>query len=193
MKKNIYISYIHSESMNYKFKILDQFRGRKYKLSEESFDPSLSSTPQTDEILTKIAKNIAHSEVTVVLISRSVLQSAYIPIEVDYSLDSSKRFSRLPLPKGVVGVVIPDKGNDYSYLMKKGSKGLWVADPAKLPLIISKNMYNEKVVQNKHNIHYHSFISIYRWEDFVRNFDECIEAAYDKATNFSDDYNITLK
>ena len=121
MKKNVYISYIHAESMNYKFKIMDKFKGRKYKLSDESYGISDQSLEPTDEHITKMAKNISHSEITVVLISRGILQSTWIPLEVESSLDPTKLFTRVPLPKGVLGVVIPDKGNDYSYIMRKGN------------------------------------------------------------------------
>lgn len=192
MKRNIYISYIHSDSMNYHFKIVDKFKGRKYKFSDKSFDPTQSNTEPIEETLTKLAKNIHHSEVTIVLLSRHLSDSTWIPLEVEYSLKIADVLHK-PLPhKGILGVVIPDKGNDYSYMMKKGSKGLWRVDQTQLPAIIAHNMFNEKVVQNKHNIHYESFISVYRWEDFVREFDVCVEAAYDKATNFYYEYNVYL-
>jgi hypothetical protein len=179
--------------MNYKFKITDKFRGRKYKFSSEDFDVINKAAIQDEETLLKLAKNISHSDVTVVFITRSILESKWIPIEVQYSLDHSNFFSKLVLSKGVLGVVIPDKGNDYSYIMKKGRKGIWQVDKEKIPMIISSNMHNEKQIQNKNNIHYDSFISVYRWEDFVKEFDVCIESAYDKATNYFEDYNITKK
>ncbi len=186
MKRNIYISNIHSESMNYKHKIMDRFKGRKYKHSEESFDVTTTLKNGSDEVI-KMEKNVLRTDVTVVLISRSILDAAWIPYEVGFSLKGQNESK----PNGVVGVVIPDIGNDYSYIMKKGSKGIWQADKKKLPSVISLNMLNEKVTQNKNNINYDSFISVYRWEDFVRNFDNCINIAYDKASNLSEDYNIT--
>ena len=138
-----------------------------------------------------MAKNISRTDVTVVLISRSILESKWIPLELQYSLDLSSHLHNQTKPKGIVGVVIPDKGNDYSYMMKKGIKNIWVADKAKLPNLISDNMHNEKVVQNKFDIHYNSYVSIYRWEDFVGDIENCINAAYDKANNHLEDYNIT--
>lgn len=184
MKRNIYISYIHADSMNFKFKIMDKFRGRKYKFSDEDFNIESTTMLQSEETLTKLAKSISRSDVTVVLISRNILESKWIPLEVEYSLNSED-------PKGIVGVVIPDKGNDYSYLMKKGQKGVWLVDKDKLPKIISANMHNEKVIENRNDINYNSFISVYRWEDFVRNLDVCVNAAYDKAHNGLEDYIIT--
>ena len=192
MKKNVYISYIHAESMNYKFKLMDRFKGRKYKHSEESFDIATTTLDNVEDQL-KLAKNISRTDVTVVLLSRSALESKWMQLEVEYSLDLTHHLPKLTQPKGIVGVVIPDKGNDYSYIMKKGKKGIWYADKDKLPTIISDNMFNEKVIQNKYDINYNSFISVYRWEDFVYSYDKIINAAYDKATNNFEDYKITKK
>jgi|LGOV01.1.fsa_nt_gb hypothetical protein len=192
MKKNVYISYINAESTNFKFKLTDRFKGRKYKSSEESFDIATTTLDNVDDRL-QLAKNISRTDVTVVFITRSVLESKWIPLEVAYSLDLTEHLPKLTQPKGIVGVVIPEKGNDYSYMMKKGKKGIWYADKDKLPTIISSNMFNEKVIQNKYNINYNSYISIYRWEDFVYSFDKIVNAAYDKATNTFEDYNITKK
>lgn len=190
MKRNIYISGIHSESMNYKYKIIDRFKGRKYKASEELYTFDMTFEQDSEESI-KIGKNIARTDVTVVLISRSVLESNWIPLEVKYSLEGFSNTKTELKPNGVIGVVIPDKGNDYSYIMKKGLKGIWRADKTKLPEIISSNINNEKVIQNKNNVSYDSFISVYRWEDFVRNFESCINIAYDKATNLYENYNIS--
>jgi len=191
MKKNIYISYINSESKNFKFKIMDKFKGRKYKFSDENYDITSTSFDQSDESLSKLAKKISHSDVTVVLISRSILESKWIPLEVQYSLNLPAFKGHTTKPKGVVGVVIPDKGNDYSYIMKKGLKGIWSVDKDKLPNIISSNIHNEKVIQNKNNINFDSYISVYRWEDFIGTFDNCVNSAYEKATKYLEDYNIT--
>lgn len=191
MKRNVYISYINEESKNYKSKITDRFRGRKYKHSDELFDVKNDSFNSTDDELLLLAKNVSRADVTVVFISRSILESKWIPFEVGFSLDLTQYFEKLTTPKGIIGVVIPDKGNDYSYIMKKGSKGIWRADASKLPSIISSNMLNEVKVQNKNNVNYDSYISVYRWEDFVRDYDNCINIAYDKATQHFDEYNIT--
>lgn len=192
MKRNVYISYINDEATNYKHKILDRFKGRKYKHSNESYNTNTKINDDRDEQII-LAKNISRTDVTVVLISRSILESEWIPFEVGYSLDLTSEFEKLTTPKGVIGVVIPDKGNDYSYIMKKGLKGIWLADKTKLPNVISDNMHNEKVLQNKFNVNYDSYISVYRWEDFIRDFDNCIAIAYDKAINHFEDYNITKK
>jgi len=192
MKRHVYLSYIHSDAMNFKHKILDRFKGRKYKISEEGYDVKNTTIEPNEETLTQLAKNVSHQDVTVVLISRNILESKWIAFEVEASLDTTKIFSRKNTPKGVIGVVIPDKGNDYSYMMKKNSKGVWLADKSKLPTIISANMHNEKVLQNKNNVNYDSFISVYRWEDFVRDYDNCINIAYEKANSHHEDYNITL-
>ena len=176
--------------MNYKFKLMDRFKGRKYKHTDESFDVN-TTTLENEEDQVLLAKNISRTDVTVVFISRSVLESKWIPLEVAYSLDLTTHLPKIEKPRGIVGVVIPDKGNDYSYMMKKGKKGIWYADKDKLPAIISSNMFNEKVIQNKYNVDYNSFISLYRWEDFLYSFDKIINAAYDKATNTFEDYNIT--
>ena len=183
MKKNIYISYIHSDSMNFKFKIMDKFKGRKYKYSNEETDSELN----TDESLLKLEKKISHMDVTVVLISRNILNSNNIPLEIKYSLVN--KFSKSI--KGIIGVVIPDIGNDYSYIMKKGPKGIWGVDKSKLPIIISSNIHNELVLQNKNNVNYDSFISVYRWEDFIKDFNNCVNIAYEKATEYFEDYKIT--
>jgi len=190
MKKNVYISYINAESTNFKFKLMDRFKGRKYKHSEESFDITTTTLENVEDQLL-LAKNISRTDVTVVFITRSVLESKWIPLEVAYSLDLTEHLPKLTTPRGIVGVVIPEKGNDYSYMMKKGKKGIWYADKDKLPTIISNNMFNEKVIQNKYNINYNSYISVYRWEDFVYSFDKIVNAAYDKATNTFEDYKIT--
>lgn len=191
MKKNIYLSYIDTESMNYKNKIIDRFKGRKYKHSEATYTTATTTFEKDSDELIKLAKNVSRADVTVVLITRSILESAWIPLEVGYSLEGLITSKSTPKPKGVIGVVIPDKGNDYSYMMKKGMKGIWMSDKKKLPNIISSNMHNEKVMQNKNNINYDSFISVYRWEDFIRDFENCINVAYDKANNHFEEYNIT--
>jgi len=186
MKRNIYISYIHSDSMNFKFKIMDKFKGRKYKFSNEDTDNN-SEALNTDEGLLKLEKKISHMDVTVVLITRNITNSKQIPLEIKYSLDNTISNST----KGVIGVVIPDKGNDYSYIMKKGPKSIWGVDKSKLPTIISSNIHNEIVVQNKNNVNYDSFISIYRWEDFIKDFDNCVNIAYDKANKYLNEYKLT--
>lgn len=186
MKKNIYISYIHSDSMNFKFKIMDRFKGRKYKYSNEENNLT-SNTLNTEESLLKLEKKISRMDVTVVLISRNILDSNQIPLEIKYSLNNTISNST----KGIVGVVIPDKGNDYSYIMKKGPKAIWGIDKKKLPQIISSNVHNELVLQNKNNINYDSFISIYRWEDFIKDFDNCINIAYEKANKYLEEYKIS--
>lgn len=181
MKRNIYISYNHQDSMNYKFKIMDKFKGRKYKFSDEEVIDYNS-----EESLLKLEKKISHMEVTVILISRNLLNSKLFPLELKYSLDNASKSNN-----GIVGVVIPDKGNDYSYLMKKGNKGIWRADKEKLPSLISANMNNEVVLQNKNDVSYDSFISVYRWEDFIGNFDNCVNIAYEKANESIEEYKIT--
>ena len=141
MKKNIYISYIDSESMNFKNKITDRFKGRKYKYSETSYDLNNTSLTQDNDESLKLAKKISHTDVTVVLITRNILESVWIPIEVGYSLDVMTNSKVQPKLNGIIGVVIPDKGNDYSFMMKKGRKGIWLADQNKLPNIISSTRY----------------------------------------------------
>lgn len=190
MKRNVYISYIDNESKNYKFKITEKFKGRKYKHSDESFSTENTKLEEDSPEFEKLRKTVSRSDVTVVLISRSILESSWIPYEIDLSLDDISDTKAQSKPKGVIGVVIPDKGNDYSYMMKKGPKGIWTPYLNKLPEILSSNIKNEKVVQNKNNIHYDSYISIYRWEDFIRNFETCVNSAYDKANNYFEDYNI---
>ena len=193
MKRNVYISYIHSESMNFKTKIIDRFKGRKYKSSEEAFTTQTTNILSNEDELTLVRKNVSRSDVTVVFITRSILESTWIPFEVEMSLQTVDPFNKPISPKGIVGVVIPDMGNDYSYMMKKGLKGIWTADKSKLPNIISANTLNEVVLQNKHNVNYDSYISIYRWEDFVRDYENCISIAYDKATKHFEEYSITYK
>ena len=183
MKRNIYISYIHSDSNNFIFKIMDKFKGRKYKISDEETD----STIRSEEDLLKIAKKISHMDVTVVLLSRNTLKSDLAQIEIEYSLNNPYSKST----KGIIGVVIPDKGNDYSYIMKKGHKSIWRADKDKLPTLMSYNIINEVQVENKNNVNYDSFISIYRWEDFINDFNNCIDIAYEKANESLDKYIIT--
>jgi len=191
MKRNIYISFIQSESFNYKFKMLDKYKGRKYKFSDESYDITLPQDTPTEESLLKLAKNIAHSEVTIVFITRGVLESAWIPLEVKYSLELPGDINKASTHKGILAVVIPDKGNNYGYALEQGKKGLWRPIPGVLPAIITDNMFNEKNIQNKYNVHYESYISVYRWEELLRSFDYIVEAAYNKATNFFDEYNVT--
>jgi hypothetical protein len=192
MKNNIYISYINNESINFKIKMMDRFKGRKYKHSDETYTLQTDVSQDSDELL-KLAKNVSRTDVTVVFITRSILESSWIPFEVEYSLDVYGKAHENSAPNGVIGVVIPDKGNDYSYIMKKGAKGIWQTDKSKLPSIISANMHNERIIQNKNNINYDSFISVYRWEDFIRDFNNCIEVAFDKAKNHFEDYKITTK
>jgi hypothetical protein len=191
MKRNIYISFIHDEAKNFKFKMLENHKGRKYKFSNELFNISSTTLDQIKEETEQIAKNISRTDVTVVLITKSILESAWIPLEVQLSLNLTNQLPNHTKPKGIIGVVIPDKGNNYSYIMKKGLKNLWYVDKEKLPIIISENMHNEKVVQNKYNITYDSYISVYRWDNFVSDFDNCVNAAYDKANKYFEDYNIT--
>lgn len=191
MKRNIYISYINNESMNFKNKIMDNFKGRKYKHTDETYDVATTTFDENSDELIKIGKSVSRMDVTVVLITRSILESSWIPYEIGYSLDVFSDSKAIAKPKGVIGVVIPDKGNDYSYMMKKGSKGIWRANTSKLPTIMTSNILNEKELQNKNNIHYDSYISIYRWEDFIRDFETCINSAYDKANNYFEDYKIT--
>jgi biopolymer transport protein ExbD len=162
---------------------MDKFKGRKYKFSDEEID----STILSEETLLKLEKKISHMDVTVVLLSRNIIKSNIIPLEIEYSLNNTHSKTT----KGIIGVVIPDKGNDYSYMMKKGHKGIWRADKSKLPTLMSYNINNEVVVENKNNVNYDSFISIYRWEDFINDFNNCVNIAYEKANESLDKYKIT--
>jgi hypothetical protein len=191
MKRNIYISFIHDEAKNFKFKMVENHKGRKYKFSNELFDLTSTTFEQDKDAVELLAKNISRTDVTVVLITKSILECNWIPLEVKLSLDLTEHLPNHTKPKGIIGVVIPEKGNDYSYIMKKGLKGLWYADKEKLPEIISANMHNEIKVQNKYNKNFDSYISVYRWDNFVSDFDNCINIAYDKANKHFEDYEIT--
>jgi len=170
--------------------MLDKYKGRKYKFSDDSYDIKVPQTEPTEESLLKLAKNIAHSEVTIVFITRGILESKWIPLEINYSLNVPNDINKASTHKGILAVVIPDKGNDYSYILKQDRKGMWRPNKDLLPPVIWNNMFNEKEIQNKNNIHYESYISVYRWEELLRSFDYIVEAAYNKATNFYDEYNV---
>ncbi|MFK5883826.1 MAG: TIR domain-containing protein [Candidatus Izemoplasma sp.] len=189
MKKSIFISFKYSESLKFKNKLTGLLGSREYRFYGQKFENPIITIENEEIVFNTLSDKIFQTHVTIVLITQGVLDSTWIPKEIAYSLKEIKK-GKATRRSGVIGVIIPKKGNDYSYIMNKNKYGEFSIKKSLLPDIIKNNINNELTGKSKTDFDYNSFISIYRWDDFSKRAEEIIDIAYLKATEYRKDYLI---
>lgn len=189
----------------------DQFSGDDINKAEKDGEDLSSFTDDT--IWTKLKEKIWDSTITIVLISKGMVEQnvcereQWIPWEISYSLRTEVRGKKRSNPNAVLAVVLPDENNSYDYFLEDSnykengnSYPLTIVHTGNTFKIISDNMFNEK----DPNIKYVdgekiysgdcNYISFVKWEDFRDK--NSVECYLNKAVNINEKkekYNITVK
>lgn len=133
-------------------------------------------------IQTSLKKKIFRSSVTIVLISKGMIDSQkpekeqWIPWEISYSLRQVKRADRISRANGILGVILPDESNSYNwYLTYDAECKCRNHNTSLLFKILRDNMFNEKVPTISYCKGYkvysgeYSFIKNVTWDNFKEN------------------------
>lgn len=162
-----------------------------------------------DTIESKLRDKIFDSSVTIVLISKNMMESGrpesdqWIPWEISYSLREKTRDGRTSKPNAILAVVLPDRNGSYEYFVKPvgcphcGSV-TWMTNS--LFKMLGKNMFNRKRPNlsrcqsgmcgiANHTGDDHSYIHPIRWNHFVGNVNYYIDLATNINENI-DDYEL---
>lgn len=172
----------------------------------EKGDDDLSDRSD-DYIYDHVKRMIWPTTCTIVLISagmknpNSYDKSQWIPWEIYYSLREVTTDRGTSHRNGIVGVVIPDKNGSYNYAMTKGTccetpcrkiHSDWMFN------ILKKNLFNIKQTDtyrcdNGDTVWRGecSYISLVKWDDFIKNINYYIERAEEKKDHW-EDYNLHI-
>ncbi|MBN2605360.1 MAG: TIR domain-containing protein [Bacilli bacterium] len=191
-KKTIYISYKYSESLKFRNKLIDLLGNREYRYYGEKFESPVILKGTEETVYKTLHDKIYQAHVVIVLISPNLLQSTWIPLEIDNALKEIKK-GKATRRCGIIGLVIPQKGNDYSFIMNKTRSGQYILKKDLLPKIIQENMNNEILPNPQKDPDLSSYISIYRWDEFTLRHEELIDLAYEKATTLRKNYKLQNK
>ena len=162
-------------------------------------------------IWTKLRDRIYDSTLTIVMISKGMRncfvedKEQWIPWEISYSLKEPSRKNKNGDPvtsksNAILAIVIPDKTGSYDYFTYNKtccSSGCRVLQTHILFNIMKNNMFNiknpnTKMCDDKSTIFYgdYSYISVIKWDEFIKNPESHIQKAYDIQKNI-DNYDIT--
>lgn len=198
-----------SSVRDYVDKFEELIGGSSHIFKGESDGEDLSDLSE-EVIWEKLKNSIYDSTLTIVFISPSMKESIkadkdqWIPWEVSFSLKETSRRDSNGNPiasrtNAMIGVVIPDCNNLYSYYyetMNCCSVHCRRHHTEKLFDIMARNMFNYKK-GNKidcGNGSYwsgkHSFIDTVKWGDFINSMDNYIDEAY-KIRDDIDNYEIS--
>lgn len=160
-----------------------------------------------DYIYDHLKKMIWPTTCTIVLISagmknpNSYDKSQWIPWEIYYSIREIYTDRGTSHRNGVVGVVIPDKDGNYDYAISHGNccdSPCRILNNDWMFHILKKNMFNIKQpttykCDNGDRIWRGecSYISLVKWDDFIRNINYYIERAEEKKNHW-EDYNLHI-
>lgn len=157
-------------------------------------------------IETSLKDKIFHSSLTIVLISKGMVDTGtiekeqWIPWEISYSLRTIPREFKTSRMNGVLGVVLPDKEGSYDWYYNQDPFCNCVTHYThKLFKIMSENMFNLKNPQmrscNGKTIHEgeFSFIKTLIWDEFMKgnDYSTYIEQAI-SIRNRKDEYNVSI-
>lgn len=175
----------------------------------ESDDEDLSNLSE-ETIWSKLKDRIYDSSITVVFISPGMKESwntdksQWIPWEVSYSLKETSRKNKngdsiTSKTNAMVAVVLPDEYNSYSYFLEERTccaENCTTHHTDRLFQILRDNMFNLKNPNRKNcdsgsTIWYgdFSYIAAVRWKDFVVNYNNYFDNAYNRQSNI-DNYSI---
>lgn len=188
-KKSIYISYKYSETLKFRNKLIELLGKREYRYYGEKFEFPVIRKGSEDTVYKALHDKIYQAHVLIVLISPGLSKSTWIPLEIENALKELKK-GKATRRCGIIGLVIPQKGNDYSFIMNKTRSGQYTVKKDLLPTIIQENMNNEIVANPSKNQDLASYISIYRWDEFTLRHEELIDLAYTKAVDLRKNYKL---
>ena len=199
MGRKTFISYKFSEAQCIRDIIIRAMgEDAQFYQGETSDSPDLTDTT-SENIKRNLADMIYNTSVTIVIISPHIIESKWIPWEIQYSLCEYSRNSQNSKTNGIVGV-ITKVNNSYDWFINKhinldGCHTI-TYNCQYLPNIIKNNMFNQ--VPKRYSCQYCKsidsmfghFISLIKIDDFLINPTYYIENAYDKAYNKLDNYII---
>lgn len=161
-----------------------------------------------ETIASKLRDKIHDSSVTIVLVSKSMIdnkseEEQWIPWEVSYSLREQTRGGRTSGTNAIIAIAIPDENDSYDHFIMHNTCQSCNCDSLqthKFFGIISKNMFNKKVPNqsdcgnhfsgNKPHIgNDHSYIYPVKWDDFITDINSNISIATEIRENIIG-YNI---
>lgn len=179
----------------------------------ESSGEDLSALAE-ETIWSKLRDRIFDSTLTIVFISPGMKvfwkaeKDQWIPWEVSFSLRTTTRKNQnggtyTSNPNAMLAVVLPDANGSYDYFLEKKSccsGGCLMNHTNNTFSIISQNMFNPKsadtsVCDSGATIWRgeFSYIRSVKWDDFIANTEDHIDAAYTRQKNISDyDIHVNL-
>ncbi len=203
MAHKTFISYKYSDlsAREFRDKIIDKMGAdAQFYRGENGYSSDLSSYTAST-IKNHLSSMIFDTSVMIVIISPNAIYSQWMEWEIQYALREQSRNGRTSHANGVICVVLKDKdiiarnliwGTNYdAYQWAKDYFGNW--SPYKFFDIIKNNHNNKKswAIYDRNYAHLsNSYIDIITEDQFIRHFNEYIEATYQKS-QYSDCYNIT--
>lgn len=199
MAHKTFISYKYSDARWLRDDIIDALGSdASYYKGEDGYTQNLSGYTAAT-IKEHLKGMIYDTSVTILILSPEMMQSSWIPWEIEYSLKDVKRGDRYSHSNGIVGVIKKVNGG-YSWIKttRQNSDGctVWSYDETKVPLIVSKNRRNQtpkvyscstcKCVDWLTG----SYIAFVTEEEFLSNPTRFIDNAFDKSQNLNN-YDIT--
>lgn len=201
MSRKVFISYKYGDTLvqganttcrNYVDAIQERIEDTHIFKGEEDGNDLSNFAESTIE--TKLKKKIRDSSVTIVLISKGMVENKgereqWIPWEIKYSLLKTTVDGRTSHPNGLLAVVIPDEYGSYDYCMKVLACGRCTSHETDwLFEIIKNNMFNRKEPKTTncysglhsgptHTGDDHSYVYPVRWDNFIANPSQYIEHA----------------
>ncbi len=192
MARSTFISYKYDdvvkgrEGNNLRDRIVDSLgESAYYYKGEEGTSPDLSG--DKDETIRKyLADKIFATTVTILIISKNMKKSSWIPWEISYSLRKTRRGDRNSSRNGIIGVIQADGSNNpYRWYYEAGEKSI-------LPSIVIKNRSNIKreflcLSYRGLNVFDKSYIEIMKEEDFLASAERIVERTAKKAEDSEKD------
>ena len=201
----------NSTARNYVDELENYIDSSDHIFKGESDGEDLSQLAE-ETITAKLRDRIFDSTMTIVFISPGMKEiweaekNQWIPWEVSFSLRTSKRKKQngdeyTSNPNAMLAVVLPDVNGSYDYFLEKKSccaEKCTLHHTDKTFSIIRRNMFNKKSA-DKHLCNQgstiwkgeFSYISSVRWDDFISDIEQYINASYTRQSNI-DDYDIRV-